>query len=120
MFKNNKIKLKLPFKKLSKVTVLLFVIVFIFLILLISIFKNKFSNSNSITQQSVLVQLKEEINLPDNDPNSFMRISDASSLSSQDIFYKDAKNGEYIIVYDSLALVYDFDDKKIINIRTKN
>ena len=49
-----------------------------------------------------------------------MRISDASSLSSQDIFYKDAKNGEYIIVYDSLALVYDFDDKKIINIRTKN
>ncbi|MDQ1282166.1 MAG: hypothetical protein QG630_517, partial [Patescibacteria group bacterium] len=51
---------------------------------------------------------------------SVMRVSDAKNLSIQDNLYKNVKNGDYIIVYKSMILVYDFDSRFIKDIRTMN
>jgi hypothetical protein len=76
------------------------------------------TNAESITQDTVLDQLSKQIILPEEDPTSMMRIQDSKSLIKQDIFYKNIDNGDYIIVFSNLVLIYDFDKKLIKNIKT--
>ena len=47
-----------------------------------------------------------------------MRVSNAKVLASQNELYKDIKNGDYIIVFKSMILVYDFDSSFIKDIKT--
>ncbi len=93
---------------------------FIIAIILYSIVKSNQSNAESITQDKIVSQLSKIINLPEDGLINIMRVSDAKNLSSQDNLYKDVKNGDYIIVYKSMVLVYNFDSRFIKNIRTTN
>ncbi len=110
---------RFDFKKIK--VAILWIILFLFnMIFTFSFVRTKIASSTTVTQDSVLNQLKKNINLPETQPIDFKRISDAKALSSQALFYKDVKNGDYIIVYDYMALVYDFTNSKIISIKTKN
>lgn len=77
------------------------------------------TNAESITQDTVLSQLEEHLFLPEVEPISLMRVSNAKELAAQDVFYKDIKNGDYIIVFENLLLIYDFDKSLIKNIKAK-
>ena len=92
--------------------------IFIVFIVLYSVIKSNKSNAESITQDTVISQLSKTISLPDNGLISIMRVSDAKTLSIQDSLYKNIKNGDYIIVYKSMVLVYDFDSRFIKDIKT--
>ncbi len=76
------------------------------------------SKAESITQDTVISQLSKAINLPEEGPISIMRVSNAKVLASQNELYKDIKNGDYIIVFKSMILVYDFDSSFIKDIKT--
>jgi hypothetical protein len=76
------------------------------------------TKAESVTQENVISQLSKQISLPNETPVTFLRVSDAKSLSLQDEFYKNVQNGDYIIVYSSMALVYDFSNNKIENVKT--
>ena len=76
------------------------------------------TKAESVTQENVISQLSKQISLPSEAPVTFLRVSDAKSLSLQDEFYKNVQNGDYIIVYSSMALVYDFSNNKIENVKT--
>ena len=76
------------------------------------------TKAESVTQDNVISQLSKQINLPNEIPTTFLRVSDAKTLALQDEFYKNVQNGDYIIVYSSIALVYDFANNKIENIKT--
>jgi hypothetical protein len=93
---------------------------FIIFIILYSIINSNRSNAESITQDKIISQLSKTINLPNEGLISVMRVSDAKSLSIQDNLYKNVKNGDYIIVYKSMILVYDFDSRFIKDIKTIN
>lgn len=94
--------------------------VFILFIVLYGVIKSSKSNAESITQDTVISQLSKTINLPSDGVVSIMRVSDAKTLSSQDTLYKNIQNGDYIIVYKSMVLVYDFDSRFIKDIKTIN
>lgn len=94
--------------------------VFILFIILYGVIKSNKTNAESITQDTVISQLSKTISLPDNELISIMRVSDAKSLSIQDNLYKNVKNGDYIIVFKSMVLVYDFDSRFIKNVKTTN
>lgn len=76
------------------------------------------TKAESVTQENVISQLSKQISLPSEAPVTFLRVSDAKNLSLQDEFYKNVQNGDYIIVYRSMALVYDFSNNKIENVKT--
>ncbi|MFO0743979.1 MAG: hypothetical protein U0469_02950 [Candidatus Paceibacterota bacterium] len=76
------------------------------------------TKAESVTQENVISQLSKQISLPNEAPVTFLRVSDAKNLSLQDEFYKNVQNGDYIIVYSSMALVYDFSNNKIENVKT--
>lgn len=93
---------------------------FIIFIILYSVVNSNKSNAGSVTQDKIVSQLSKTINLPDDGLISIMRVSDAKNLSNQDNLYKNVKNGDYIVVYKSMILIYDFDSRFIKNIRTIN
>ncbi len=93
---------------------------FIILIVLYGLFNSSRTKAESITQETVISQLARTINLPTDGLISIMRVSNAKNLASQDTLYKDIKNGDYIIVYNSMILVYDFDSRFIKDIKTNN
>ena len=93
---------------------------FIIFIVLYGLINSNKSNAESVTQETIISQLSKSIDLSDDELISVMRISDAKTLSNQDNLYKNVKNGDYIIIYKSMILVYDFDSSFIKNIRTIN
>lgn len=107
------------FHKYFKVISLSFVVFLILIIVITSLINSSRSKAESITQETVLSELKKTISIPDYAPTSIMRVSNAKELSSQDEFYKNIENGDYIIVYDNIALVYNFDKDYIKNVKTK-
>lgn len=104
--------------KLSKVVFLSTSFVAIVIIVVYGIFLSTKTNAESITQDTVLTQLSRQLILPDQELLSIMRVSNAKELANQDDFYKNVKNGDYIIVYQNMVLVYDFDDSLIKNVKT--
>lgn len=94
--------------------------VFIVFVVLYGVIKSNRTNAESVTQDIVISQLSKTINIPEAGLVSVMRVSDAKSLSIQDNLYKNVKNGDYIIVYKSMILIYDFDSRFIKNIKTIN
>jgi len=54
--------------------------------------------------------------LPSDEKPSVAAISDALALSERQAFYKDAKDGDILIVYSSKAIIYDATADKLVNV----
>lgn len=116
LFEKN--KRRISFFKLTKMMFLsAFSVVIVFVVIYGFIVSSK-TNAESITQDTVLEQLSKQIILPEGDLANMMRVQDAKNLIKQDIFYANVDNGDYIIVFSNLVLIYDFDKKLIKNIKT--
>lgn len=67
--------------------------------------------------QEILAQLKEIILLPDDINPTIGIINDADKLKqSQPEFFKDAQNGQRLIIYPTQAIIYDAENNKIIKV----
>lgn len=117
LYKKN--KNRISFFKFLKLGFISIAFLFIFSITFYIVLLNNKTNAESLNQETVLKQLSKSIILPQEEIEDFQRISNAKDLANQEEFYKDAKNGDYIIVYHSMALIYNFDEKLIKNIKTK-
>ncbi len=118
LFERNRKRIS-TFKLLRLIFVSSFSVSIVFVVLY-GVIKSNRTNAESVTQDIVISQLSKTINIPEAGLVSVMRVSDAKSLSIQDNLYKNIKNGDYIIVYKSMILIYDFDSRFIKNIKTIN
>lgn len=68
--------------------------------------------------EEVLAKLSDNILLPEDEDPLLAVITDIDALVENQLFYKDASNGDYIIVYQNSAraILYNFDLDKIINV----
>ena len=69
--------------------------------------------------KKIVAEIAKLIRLPENDTPSIATITDVSKLKEQPPF-KDAKNGDILLVFNSSGKVvlYDPKDKKIVNVTT--
>ncbi len=114
VLKNNK---KPLFRIIVKVFFVFLSFILLAFIVLYGIFLVKKTNAESITQKTILTQISKSINLPD-DFKYILRVSDNKDLELEDTLYKGINIGDYIIVYSSMVIVYDFDKNFIKNIKT--
>ena len=79
---------------------------------------NRFGYINpTLTDQKILTQLKKIILLPDNLTPSMAIVTNAETLKSQQpAFFADVKNGDRLIIYPDLVILYDYNANKIIKI----
>ena len=95
--------------------------VLLILLIILSVF---FSISNQAdyvnsppTDQQILAQLKKIIFLPDDIAPSMAIVMDDQTLKKQQPeFFANVKNGDRLIIYPDLAIIYDYNANKIIKI----
>lgn len=56
------------------------------------------------------------LNLPSDEKPSVSLIKDSASLAAQQSFYKDAKDGDVLMIYSTRAIIYDVKANKLVNV----
>ncbi len=67
-----------------------------------------------IEDKDIISFIARHIELPNEDVNVFVRVKDPDVLASRSNFYKDLKKDDYIVVYPSLAVIYDAKTDKVL------
>lgn len=70
-------------------------------------------NEVVISKSQIVRRIATHMQLPDGDVTTVVRVEDSENLKKQNSFYKDVEPGDYIVVYPTLAIIYDLKDDKI-------
>jgi len=121
LYKEN--KKRISFAKLTRLLFLStasFIIVISIFPGVITLYSNT-SKAETVSQDSIVAAISKNMILPESDSLiEVRRISDSDTLKTQNDFYKNAKDGDYIIVYQSISILYDYYHNTIKNVITKN
>jgi len=81
---------------------------------------NKKVSENVIVSKSEIIQMvSKKVSLPKEEPKVVVRVSDADALKNQNPFFKDIKSGNYVLVYENLAIIYDLRNDRVVGIKEK-
>lgn len=113
-------KRRISFSKLLRMSFLFVAFLSITFVVLYGLFLYNKTNAESVNQDVVLKELSQIIVLPDEPVVSLVRVSDAKKLANQNSFYQSANlaNGDYIIIYKDIIIIYNFDKNLIKKIKT--
>ncbi len=76
-----------------------------------------FANEVVISQSEIISRVALLTTLPDQDPIEIVRVEDDEVLKKQNPFYVDAKEGDYVIVYKNMVIIYDLRNDKIVALK---
>jgi hypothetical protein len=76
-----------------------------------------FANEVIVSQSEIVARVNKLTMLPVEDPYEIVRVQDEEDLRKQNSFYKDVKEGDYILVYKDMAVIYDLRDNTIVAIK---
>lgn len=79
---------------------------------------NSIVNDVVVSESEILARVGKHIQLPEGDPEAVVRVQDPETLKSQAPLYESVKEGDYIIVYPTLAVVYDLRNDHIIAMKS--
>ena len=74
---------------------------------------------HTISDTVILSRIGKLITLPESPLLSLKRVEDAESLRSQNEFYHPVQEGNYIAVYDTMLIIYDVVNDRIVAVKTK-
>lgn len=77
-----------------------------------------FANEVVISKSEIVSRVSKLIPIPEGPPYDVVRVEDGVNLQRQNPFYKDVKEGDYILMYRDLAIVYDLRSNAIVAMRT--
>lgn len=75
---------------------------------------NTFANDVVVSKSEILIRVAKHIKLPTGEPEAVVRVQDANTLKTQNDFYSNVKEGDYVIIYSNLAIIYDLLNDNII------
>ncbi len=79
---------------------------------------NQTVSSNVVISETEVIQMvNRHIKLPPEEPESVVRVEDPETLSKQNIFYQDVKEGDYILIYKSMAVIYDLRNDAVVSVK---
>lgn len=76
-----------------------------------------FANEVIVSQSEIVARVGKLTSLPSEDPYEIVRVQDEESLRKQNPFYQDVKEGDYILMYRNLAVIYDLRNNTIVGIK---
>ena len=77
----------------------------------------KLAEADTFSDVYILEKVGAKIVLPDRSPLSLVRVEDAEKLKKEHAFYKEVKEGHYIIAYPRLFVIYDAVHDEVIGIK---
>lgn len=79
-----------------------------------------FADDIVVSKSEILSRVSRHINLPLGEPEAVVRVQDPSTLKKQNTLFENAKEGDYIVMYQDLAVVYDLRNDAIIALKRMN
>lgn len=79
---------------------------------------NAVVNDVVVSKSEIIARVAKHIELPAEEPEAVVRVQDAETLQSQQILYENVKEGDYILIYPSLAVVYDLRNDHIVALKS--
>lgn len=70
-----------------------------------------------VSQSEILNRVSKQTVLPTDGLISVTRVQDADTLRAQNDFYRDIKEGDYIIIYKTEIVIYDFMKDKVLSVK---
>jgi hypothetical protein len=75
-------------------------------------------NDVVVSQSEIIARISKHTELPDEAPKAIVRVQDADTIQKQAELFGNAKEGDYIVIYDKLAVVYDLRNDRIVALRS--
>ena len=74
------------------------------------------SNSVVVSQSEIIRRVSKHVDLPNTDPLSVVRVDNAENLRKQSYFYDNINEGDYIVAYRTIVVIYDLRNDKITRV----
>lgn len=78
---------------------------------------NTFANDVVVSKSEILARVAKHTELPKGEADAVVRVQDASALKKQNEFYLNVKEGDYIVMYPKLAIIYDLRNDSIVALK---
>jgi hypothetical protein len=76
-----------------------------------------FANEVIVSQSEIVARVGRLMPLPKEEPYDIVRVQDEETLRKQNTFYKDVREGEYILIYKNLAIIYDLRNNIVVGVK---
>lgn len=76
-----------------------------------------FANEVVVSQSEIVTRVGKLTPLPKEQPYEIVRVQDEELLRKQNVFYKDVKEGDYILMYKNLAVIYDLRNNVVLGVK---
>lgn len=76
-----------------------------------------FANEVVISQSEIISRVSLLTTLPPEEPYEIVRVQDEEALRKQNSFYQEVKEGDYILVYKHMAVIYDLRNNVLVAIK---
>ncbi len=76
-----------------------------------------FANEVVISKGEIVTRVAKLTSLPKEEPYDIVRVQDPEYLKKQNIFYKDIQEGDYILMYPNLAVIYNLRNNQIVAVK---
>jgi hypothetical protein len=78
---------------------------------------NTLANDIVVSKSEILMRVAKHTELPKGNPEAVVRVQDAESLKKQNDFYSNVKEGDYIVMYQDLAIIYDLRNDSVVALK---
>ncbi|MEN9551877.1 MAG: hypothetical protein RI935_254 [Candidatus Parcubacteria bacterium] len=76
-----------------------------------------FASDVVVSKSEIINRVSKLVEVPDTKPYSIVRVEDADLLKTQNDFYKEVQEGDYIIMYKNVAIIYNLRTNMIVSMR---
>jgi hypothetical protein len=74
-----------------------------------------FAGDVVISKSEIVARVAKLTSLPPGEPDRVVRVQEPQVLKSQNEFYQDVSEGDYIIMYPTRAIIYSLKKDRIVN-----
>ena len=80
-------------------------------------FGSSIENDVIVSKSEIVARVAKLTDTQNATPDAVVRVQDAETLKKQNEFYMDVKEGDYIVMYPKLAVIYDLRNNSIVAIK---
>ena len=81
---------------------------------------NNLDDKVVVSKTEIVARVRAHTTLPETEPEAVVRVENADTLKKQNPFYENIKEGDYIIIYPMLAVIYDLRKDTIVALKRKD
>ena len=74
-------------------------------------------NDVVVSKSEIIARVAKLTQVPSEEPGAVVRVENPEILKKQNSFYENVKAGDYILMYPSVAIIYDLMNNTIVSIK---